>query len=86
MTYWVFDISTYILVAIFVIFVFLFGVPMVDDKVELIYKHDSKIIKSLVEKSNITKLNFKVCIAGTFALVQMVTMLIVELFYHKCRK
>ena len=59
MTYWVFDISTYILVAIFVIFVFLFGVPMVDDKVELIYKHDSKIMKSLVEKSNKPSLTLK---------------------------
>jgi hypothetical protein len=67
------------------IIAFLFGYPMVDDKIELVYKHDSKIMNRLIEKSKITQINFKVCLAGTVAVIQMITMLVVELFYHKFR-
>jgi phage-related holin len=43
-------------------------------------------MRKVVAASDLGKMTFKTCLAGTIHKVQMLTMLIVELVYHKCYK
>lgn len=65
---------------------YLFGVPKVVDKLQLHYKKDSNLVSKILEKTDLGSLEFKTCLAGTVNTVQMITMLIVELVYHKLYK
>jgi phage-related holin len=65
---------------------YLFGVPRVSDRVNLIYKKDSELARRILANTELGNLTFKTCLAGTINTVQMITMLFVELVYHKLYK
>ena len=60
--------------------------PRVSDKLKLHYKKDSDLVQKILAKTELGSLTFKTCIAGTINTVQMLTMLVVELVYHKVYK
>ena len=59
------------------------GVSGVEDKLQLYHSPKSKLVESILKETKLGKLTFKTCLAGTVSTVQMLTMLIVELVYHK---
>jgi hypothetical protein len=73
-------------VAAFGAIYYLFGVPRVSSKLNLYYKKDSEIVSKILTNTDLGSLTFKTCIAGTVNTIQMITMLVVELVYHKLYK
>ena len=65
---------------------YIFGVPRVSSKLNLYYKKDSEVVAKILANTDLGSLTFKTCIAGTVNTVQMITMLVVELVYHKLYK
>lgn len=62
---------------------YVFGVPRYVDKLNIYFKEDSKLFQKVLKESKLGSMQFMTCLAGTFSKCQMLTMLVVELVYHK---
>ena len=47
------------------------------------YKKDSLLMNKVIKNTNLSTIEFKTCIAGTFTHIQMFCMLMIEWIYHQ---
>jgi hypothetical protein len=71
------------LVGAFTLVYFLCNASRVEDKLMIEYKKDSKLMNKILKNTNLRKLSYRPCIAGTFQKVHMCMMIMIEQVYLK---